>query len=273
MTELSITTDFTADTGCPEPHLELIARAGFTHVHWCHQWNTDFLYDPSEIEAAAAWLNAYGLKLLDLHGSDGKEKRWASPREYERRAGVSLVRNRIDFVARLGAEAIVMHIPSRRDTAAWDQLRRSIDEIGPYARARGVRIAIENGEGNFADIRELFAVYGQELLGLCYDCGHGNLTPAGSSHAIGLTELDRMKDRLIALHLHDNDGQADLHRLPFTGTVDWTRLCRIIGSSSYRKCVSMESNVHREEVTEPREFLRRAAEAGGRLTEMINLSR
>jgi len=104
---------------------------------------------------------------------------------------------------------------------------------------------------------------------LCYDSGHGNQPPDDSSTAIGLDDLDGMKDRLIALHLHDNDGHSDQHRLPFTGTVDWPRLCRIISESSYTGCVSMESNVHQEETKDPKEFLRRALAAGERLARMI----
>ncbi len=267
--DLSITTDFVADTGCPEPHLERIAAAGFSHIHWCHQWNTDFLYDTAEIEQVARWLRSFGLQLLDLHASSGREKGWASLREYERLAGVSLVRNRIEFVSRVGSDTVVMHAPSRSEAAAWDQLRRSLDELEPCAKSRGVRIAIENGEGNFADIRELCTAYGPEYLGMCYDCGHGNMPPRGADRAVGLDELEGLAHRLIALHLHDNDGSADQHRVPFTGTVDWGRLSRIIAGSSYRKCVSMESNVHREENKDPEEFLRRAFAAGRRIAQMI----
>jgi sugar phosphate isomerase/epimerase len=266
---LSITTDFAADTGCPEPHLARIAEAGFSHVHWCHQWNTDFVYDTVEIEEAARWLRSFGLTLLDLHASSGPEKAWASLREHERRAGVALVQNRIDFVSRLGSDTIVMHTPRMADLPAWGQLRRSLDELEPFARARGVRIAVENGADNFADIRALFALYGPDYLGMCYDCGHGNMPPKGADRAIGLDELEGLAGRLIAVHLHDNDGTADQHRLPFTGTVDWGRLCRIVARSSYRKCVSMESNMHKQEVKDPAEFLRLAYAAGARLAEMV----
>ncbi len=86
---------------------------------------------------------------------------------------------------------------------------------------------------------------------------------------MGLDELEAMKDRLLVLHLHDNDGKSDQHRIPFTGTTDWPRLCRIIAASSYSGCVSMESNIHREDTQDPEEFLRRAIAAGERLARMI----
>ncbi len=74
---LSMTSDYVTSTGCPEPYLEGIAQAGFSHVHWCHQWCTDFLYSDSEIHQITEWFERFGLKLLDLHASAGQEKNWA----------------------------------------------------------------------------------------------------------------------------------------------------------------------------------------------------
>ena len=271
MTTLSITTDYARDTGSPEPYLRLIAEAGFTHVHWCHHWNTDFLYLKSEVAQIGEWLNQYQLKLLDIHASDGSEKSWASLREYERLAGVELVKNRIDMAAALGsgANVIVMHIPSNLDepieqNAGWLQLRKSLDALEPYARAQGVRIAIENTTvDSLRGIHKLFELYDAAYLGLCFDCGHSNLMDNG------LDQLEMLKDRLIAVHLHDNDGNGDQHNLPFTGTVDWQRLARLLATSSYKKCVSMESNMHRSGISDEREFLAKAFAAGTKLTGMI----
>jgi sugar phosphate isomerase/epimerase len=275
--DLSITTDVFSDQGSPEESLRLIAEAGFTHVHWCHQWNTDFIYDEPEIAQIGAWLRAFGLRLLDLHGSNGNEKRWTSAREHERAAGVLLVKNRIDMTRALGGDAVVMHVPGSRDLAgdpgALDRLRRSLDECLPYARERGLRVAVENGEDNWGTIRGLFDAYGPDVLGLCYDCGHGNLARPGIPAGSALDNLGAVKARLLVLHLHDNDGKSDLHRVPYTGTVDWPRLSGIIAASGYGKCISMESNVHHEPDKEQRGFLARAHAAGTRITEAVSAAR
>jgi sugar phosphate isomerase/epimerase len=275
--DVSITTDVFADTGSPEDSLRMIAEAGFTHVHWCHQWNTDFIYERPEVRQAGAWLKAFGLRLLDLHATDGQEKRWSSAREYEREAGVLLVKNRIDMTADLGGDAIVMHAPGReglaRDPGALDRLRKSLDECCKHARRRRIRIAMENGHDSWESTRILLAEHGPEVLGICYDCGHGNLADPGNPGVTGLDQLDKVKDRLIAMHLHDNDGQSDLHRVPFTGTVDWPRLGGIIAGSSYRKPISMESNIGHEPDKDQRGFLTRAHAAGVRITEMVGAAR
>ncbi len=98
---LAVNTDFICGVNSPEPMLRAIAEAGFTHLHWCHQWCSDFLYGPAELEAIQSWLRKYNLALLDIHGSAGQEKCWFSTVEYERRAGVELVANRLEMFARL----------------------------------------------------------------------------------------------------------------------------------------------------------------------------
>ena len=270
---LSMTTDYAGvSKGCPEPYLKRIAEAGFSHIHWCHQWNTDFVYADSEIEQIARWLRQYGIKLLDLHASHGVEKKWMSVAEYERLAGVDLVRNRLDMTARLGGGSIVIHIsytPEQdlRDNLSMDQLRRSLDALQPYARERGVRIAIENGR--FSRISEVLREYPPEFLGLCYDSGHGNVNGGED----GLDGLERVKHRLIALHLHDNDGNGDLHNPMFSGTVDWPRLAGIIATSSYDKCVSTEANTTRWPNKDESAFLALSFEACTRFQRMIENQR
>ncbi len=267
--KLSMTSDYAAGTGCPEPYLRQIADAGFTHVHWCHQWCTDFLYSRHEIARIAAWLKEYNLSLVDLHASAGQEKRWVSPREYERQAGCELVENRIDMAARLGADVVIMHTGGEPDDEAerevfWRQLHQSLDALRPFAKERGVRIAIENGgNDDFRVLRTLFGEYEASYLGLCYDSGHGNIGGKGLDH------LDGVRDRLISVHLHDNDGGSDQHLVPFDGTADWQRLAGLMAHSSYTKCVSMETSMRHYENQDEAEVLRRAFERGQELTEMI----
>ena len=264
---LSMTTDYARSAGDPSPYLRRIADAGFSHVHWCHQWNTDFLYAGCEVDQIAAWLNGYGLALLDLHGSVGPEKNWAAAEEYRRLAGVELVRNRLEMAAQLGGEVVIMHagVSGNADRAvfAWDFLRRSLDELEPCATKLGVRIALENWPGNWPLIREVLGAYTPAYLGLCYDSGHGNLD------GDGFAALTSLKNRLVSIHLHDNDGTADQHRLPFSGTIDWARFVTILRSSAYTKCISMESNMGKEGIAGEEEFLTKAFAAGSRLSSMV----
>ena len=244
---IAVNTDFHGGTGCPEPRLKAMAKAGFTHVHWCHQWNSDFMYCDAEIEQIGKWLKEYGLTLLDIHGSVGPEKNWFSSVEYQRKAGVELVANRMRMLRALGGiGSVMMHTPNivanyspieiENARRLVENLRRSLDDLMPLSLELKVPIAIENDYSDTFQIKEeLFADYPPEFLGLCYDSGHGNMFDCK-----GLDHLDRNKDRLMALHLNDNDGLKDLHQPPFYGTLDWARLAKILKASSYPRQMSFE---------------------------------
>jgi sugar phosphate isomerase/epimerase len=268
---LSITSDFVESYGSPQPYLEEIAAAGFTHVHWCHQWNTDFLYSEHEIAQIKRWFADYNLKLLNLHASHGKEKYWCSFLEYQRKSGVELVQNRIRMAAVLGADVVIIHVPSSAGAevreAMLEPVRKSMDEVLPFARSHNIRIAIENMEtDDFGMLSTLLDEYDADVLGLCYDSGHGHIDGRG------LDNLEKLKERLIALHLHDNDGSNDQHKIPFTGTVDWQRLARIIAASPYDKGINLEVVIQNSGIKDEAEFLREAYSAGKKLDEMIKSS-
>jgi sugar phosphate isomerase/epimerase len=270
---LSLTTDYKTGIGCPELYLRHIAEHGFTHVHWCHQWDTDFLYCEAEIKAIEGWMRDYHLGLTDVHASHGHEKNWVSALEYERLAGLELVINRMQFAARLGSDVIILHLPQApKESAAlpgyWDLTRRTLDALQPQAQRYGVRIALENLDpGHLATVEQVFKLYSPEYIGLCYDSGHGNL--AGD----GLDWLEKMGERLISLHLHDNNGAWDEHKLPFTGTVDWDRLTRALARSTYGKWISMELVQGRTGIEDEEEFLFKAYNAGIRLHTMVEGNR
>ncbi len=258
--EISINTDYAKSIGNPFPYLRHISGIGFSHVHWVHHWNTDFLYSKWEIDEIQKRLVSYDLQLLDLHGAIGLEKNWVSSREYERISGVELVKNRVAMTAQLGGKAIVMHVPNGSIDVP---LRRSLEQLEPFVRASGIRIAIEN-TNNFDTVTQLLSEYDADYLGLCYDSGHGNITQTG------LDYLEKLKDRLICVHLHDNDGSSDQHRLPFSGSIDWLRLTRIIAASSYRGPLNLEVSIRTAEIDDEEGFLKKAFEAGKRLSMAIN---
>lgn len=270
---LSLTSDYVTDHGDPEPYLRAMAEAGFTHVHWCHHWRSDFLYADSEIEQIGRWLREYGLKLNDVHGSEGIEKFWYSPLEYARVAGIELVKNRIDLAARLGGDAVVMHVypPTQRPDLAvfndylFDQIRRSLDDLEAYARQQEVCIALENlidfaaieagvihssqADDNAELVTRLFGAYDPAFLGLCFDSGHA---------VLGFDRTARyapLFDRLAVLHLHDNDGIADLHWPVYEGVVQWDALAARIAASPYTKAISFELSIRNTRFEDPAPFL------------------
>jgi sugar phosphate isomerase/epimerase len=253
--ELSMTTDYVDYTDDPLPRLRGIADAGFSHVHWCHQWCTDHIYGQDEIDTIAEQLDRNGLALLDLHGPHGRGLGWGGSNDSEREAVLRRIDNRITMTGLLGGASVILHIPQRPsdpgEISLWrENLKRSLDELRPRCIRHGVRIALENmPDDDFDEIERLLQRYDPDFIGICYDSGHGNIGRDGLAH------LQRNRDRLIAIHIHDNEGTRDSHSLPFTGTVDWQRLVEILASSSYQGCVSLESNMRGIKVDE-RKYLR-----------------
>lgn len=58
--------------------------------------------------------------------------------------------------------------------------------------------------------------FGQEVLGICLDCGQANV-----AHLDIPKEIEKIGRRLQVVHIHDNDGSFDQHLLPFEGNIDW----------------------------------------------------
>jgi sugar phosphate isomerase/epimerase len=162
-----------------------------------------------------------------------------------------------------------MHVraePRQVDTNKlfWTQLQKSLDALEPYAKTHRVRIAVENlFPDNFDTLEKIFTRYGPDYIGLCYDSGHGSISNGQ------MDRLERIKDRLISIHLNDNDGASDQHKLPFSGTVDWTRLARIIGESAYAKCVNLEVMIHNTGIEDEPVFLEKAFESGTTFARLV----
>ena len=62
--ELAISTDFMGE----QPELEQlqsilrkIADAGFTHIHWCHEWEGDYIYSSFEMQQIRKWMDEFSL--------------------------------------------------------------------------------------------------------------------------------------------------------------------------------------------------------------------
>ena len=245
--KIALNTDYYSGTGSPEMPLRYLAEAGFTHVHWCHQWCTDFLYGKAEIDAIGRLLRGLGLTLLDIHGSAGVEKCWFSTVEYQRRAGVELVANRVGmFTALGGTGAVMMHVPCfqcGQDEAArqrallqFDALRRSLDELMPELERAQVPLALENMWGDdWKLLNALLDAYPPELIGITYDSGHGN-----SDCLRQLELLDAARERLTALHLHDNDGAADLHQITGDGSLGFPGLMDEIEAAAPKATLTFE---------------------------------
>jgi len=143
-----------------------------------------------------------------------------------------------------------------------DRFKRMVEA----AEKRGVNIALENLIRP-EYLEPLFSSIDSERLGFCYDSGHENFFSKGTDL------LSQYGPKLIALHLHDNDGSKDQHLLPGEGNIDWDTLMKKISSTGYTGPVALEAaNRHTKHPPgeTPESFLKKAFDAARRLRGLLN---
>jgi sugar phosphate isomerase/epimerase len=110
---------------------------------------------------------------------------------------------------------------------AFDTFVASVKEINAYAQAKGIRIAIENhgmperdlSHGrNLAymlceawEFERLWAAVPSANVGMLLDLGHLKV----ASRSLGFDKedfMDRVKEKVFSIHVHDNNGRADEHK-------------------------------------------------------------
>ena len=153
---------------------------------------------------------------------------------------------------------IVRH-ESRLHRDLWlSENMRFLMPIRELAGRLGITLCIENMTGKPYATHPSEAVFGStaaDILELaerldamvCWDFGHANITGLCQS-----VELEKLRGRVRCLHIHDNDGVSDSHRIPFEcpestplgGCVDWEdaaeglRLCDFLTTSN--RCINLE---------------------------------
>ena len=85
-------------------------------------------------------------------------------------------------------------------------------------------------------IDTLNAKAGKECFGLCLDTGHINLLRKSFRVYVPI-----VGKRIKALHVHDNNGSNDEHRMPYVGTINWDDFCNSLHEVGYSGDLSFET--------------------------------
>ncbi|GKX31202.1 sugar phosphate isomerase [Vallitalea longa] len=109
-----------------------------------------------------------------------------------------------------------------------------IKDIVNETKKHNIRIALEN-TSHIYYFKYILDNIKSDYLGVCYDSSHANIYNTSICEV-----LDDYGDRVIALHLSDNDGCTDKHWLPYCGEIDWTEILVKLGAIRYRGNISLE---------------------------------
>lgn len=214
----------------------------------------------------------------------------ASPDSAERRKAVDQTRRTIEWAARLGAPAVVIHagiIPvdirqrealrllgagfreEARKIVAEDLMERtavrqpyidnviaSLDELSRDAERLGIKLGLETRYyyGEIPSLDEfgmIFESVPSPALGYWHDTGH-----AHTMEVLGIASQDdflsRYGDRLIGMHLHDAVGGSD-HRAVGRGEIDFAKVMEYVRHDT-AIVLEVHSQASAAEVTRSREI-------------------
>ena len=139
-------------------------------------------------------------------------------------------------------------------------------EILDFCKTKSIPLAIENLIKRKI-IVDVFNNINHEMLKFCFDSGHQNAFDKDFPY------LEYFGDKLVALHLHDNNGLVDEHTIPpFSGTIDWDIIAKQLAVLPQIANISLDYetlNKSRKNVTEF-EFIFAVKQHSDMLEEKIN---
>lgn len=141
----------------------------------------------------------------------------------------------------------------------WSMNYEFMNKLCTAARQENITVCFENmpmtrlSLSRPSEILKFVKNMNSDYFKVCLDTGHCAVfgeSPADAVRLIG-------KDYLRVLHVHDNNGQSDLHWLPYTGVIDWDDFSCSLKEIGFEGCVSLETCVpHKinEPAREPQEI-------------------
>lgn len=211
-----------------------------------------------------------GLYVDNIHTPfDGVNNLWCDNLDGE--DYVSCISSCIDDCAKHEIPTMVVHLSSDNNPPPVNNIGLyRIMKIVDKAEQKGINIALENLRKP-EYLRYVFDNINSERLKFCFDSGHQNCRTPNEDF------LSQYGNKLVALHLHDNEGlihlegPEDQHRLPFDGTIDWHKIMRNLKQIGYQGSVALEiTNLGYEHLIDnPFEFLQLAFDRAKKLQQMI----
>lgn len=139
--------------------------------------------------------------------------------------------------AHVGAEQMVLH-PSLYSTPLFlrkesqARAKENLKRLGDEAQRLGIDLAVENvgfGDTALFDSEEFVRLFEEiPTISALIDVGHAFINEWDTPEVLRL-----LGKRLSAVHLHDNDGNDDLHQPIGEGMIEWTPIWKTLGSMQH----------------------------------------
>lgn len=191
---------------------KLIKKAGFDCV--ITSADERFNKQNGTIDEQIKRLKENGIELSSLHMTyDASELHafWEEGKKGEE-LKERLIKD-VKIAKKYGFTCVVVHLAGEYSEIGKQRLM----QVLKVCKDLDVPLAIENIDQQKLFLK-VFENIEDDYLRFCYDSGHNNVFDKDFDY------LDKFGDKLITLHLHDNDGTKDAHTLNDFGNIDWQKL-------------------------------------------------
>ena len=217
----------------------MISRAGFKSVMlW---WDKDEANVPKEKQPEL--FRKHGLEIANAHLPYGNVNDLWNDNANGQGYFEKLTKGVADC-GEHGIPAAVVHIssgfsPPPPNKTGLERLKR----LAALGEKHNVYVALENMKRiDYLDY--VFGNIDSKYLAFCYDSGHEH----GYGQYPGTDLLEKFGDRLVTVHLHDNDATDDQHLMPFNGTASWDVIMARLKKTGYKGDLLFENGATDAEI-------------------------
>lgn len=223
--------------------LSKIQQAGILGVEiFCARQHLDYR-DKAQIAELGHWFRDSELKLHSLHSPMYSDTIWGrsgphalvtitEPVKSKRLPMIDEIKRAIEIAEVVPFRYLVQHVGvsgEEYDMRKVDAAFSALEEISLFARGRGVEVLLENIPNELSTPERLIQFEELTHVGLnyCLDTGHANM------HKGVAAAFEVMQHKIRSTHLHDNNGQDDVHLFPLLsegGTVQWKETMELLRS-------------------------------------------
>ena len=244
----------------PFEMIDAIKEAGFNNVFL--QWYNNKNLKNSQ-EEQLEYAREKGLNVIFVHlGYQRINDLWDE--EKDARDLVEGYKEDIRVCSKNGIKLVIMHLTSKMIAPPFNETGiNRLKEIVKVAEEEGVKIAFENTKIR-GYLEYVFSNIDSNNIGLCYDAGHCH------AHLDDEFNYELFKDKILAVHLHDNFGELDEHLLPFDGTINWEHVVSKLKECNYGSYVTLELSYRNDYLKlSPVEFYKEGIKRGEKLLNLF----
>ena len=133
-----------------------------------------------------------------------------------------------------GIYFVIMHLNKNFKSPKYNKLGlKRIEKLANYAKELNVKIAFENVELK-GYLEYIIDNINLDNIGICFDSGHYHTFYKDDF------DLQKFKNKIFAVHLHDNFQNGDLHLIPFDGNNNWNEIIKKLNDANYKGYITME---------------------------------